>query len=340
YHVRHRVYDPREGRWMQNDPLGFGAGDQDLYRYCGGEYSMGYDPLGLMAWYDEAFDWVGNAGAGLGDGLSLGITRVLRNGIDAVTGAGINDAVDTTSAAYQNSVVIGASVTVSVITGGTAAAYFGAGGAVLTGTEMMAVGAFAGYSGAVTAQGVEMLQGRRGKVDFVSIAFNTMLGAVLGGLSYEVEAWLNARYGVMPRLTSEPMPANGSCGNPDKPAVTWNNGWRTADGKFASPQGLGRPGGAAEEAVWNAIEAKPGWMVVRGRVSVRGETGQLRVYDGVAISPSGRAVGLEIKSGSGTMTTAQRAFDSALNATGGQWVYGVGNYLGRTIRRAIEIRRP
>ncbi|HZW05876.1 MAG TPA: RHS repeat-associated core domain-containing protein, partial [Phycisphaerales bacterium] len=22
YHVRHRVYDPREGRWMQNDPLG------------------------------------------------------------------------------------------------------------------------------------------------------------------------------------------------------------------------------------------------------------------------------------------------------------------------------
>ncbi|HZW05873.1 MAG TPA: RHS repeat-associated core domain-containing protein, partial [Phycisphaerales bacterium] len=48
YHVRHRVYDPREGRWMQNDPLGFGAGDQDLYRYCGGNYSSGYDPLGLL----------------------------------------------------------------------------------------------------------------------------------------------------------------------------------------------------------------------------------------------------------------------------------------------------
>jgi RHS repeat-associated protein len=47
YHVKNRVYDPREGRWMQNDPLGFDAGDQDLYRYANGEYSTGYDPLGL-----------------------------------------------------------------------------------------------------------------------------------------------------------------------------------------------------------------------------------------------------------------------------------------------------
>ncbi len=40
---------------MQNDPLGFGAGDQDLYRYCGGEYSMGYDPLGLE--WNESQSW-------------------------------------------------------------------------------------------------------------------------------------------------------------------------------------------------------------------------------------------------------------------------------------------
>lgn len=47
YHVRNRVYDPRPGAWKQNDPLGFGAGDQNLYRYADGNYSTGYDPLGL-----------------------------------------------------------------------------------------------------------------------------------------------------------------------------------------------------------------------------------------------------------------------------------------------------
>ncbi|MDP1662443.1 MAG: RHS repeat-associated core domain-containing protein, partial [Phycisphaerales bacterium] len=66
YHVRHRVYDPREGRWMQNDPLGFGAGDQDLYRYCGGEYSMGYDPLGLESGMGETIT-TGGDGCVCGD---------------------------------------------------------------------------------------------------------------------------------------------------------------------------------------------------------------------------------------------------------------------------------
>ena len=47
YHVRNRVYDPRPGAWMQNDPLGFDAGDQNLYRYANGNYSTGYDPEGL-----------------------------------------------------------------------------------------------------------------------------------------------------------------------------------------------------------------------------------------------------------------------------------------------------
>ncbi len=74
YHVRHRVYDPREGRWMQNDPLGFGAGDQDLYRYCGGEYSMGYDPEGLEDWWEHGIDYLSYWGGGLGDLGSLGLS--------------------------------------------------------------------------------------------------------------------------------------------------------------------------------------------------------------------------------------------------------------------------
>lgn len=54
--MRNRVYDPRDGRWLQTDPLGFAAGDRDLYRYCNGEYSTGYDPEGL---YSDG-GWIGD----------------------------------------------------------------------------------------------------------------------------------------------------------------------------------------------------------------------------------------------------------------------------------------
>ena len=122
--------------------------------------------------------------------------------------------------------------------------------------------------------------------------------------------------------------------------VRWNNGWRTADGKFASPQGADRSGRAAETAVWDAIEAKPGWQVIRGQVSVRNSTGQLRKYDGAAVSPNGRVIGLEVKSGSANRTPAQSAFDNSLNSSGQDTVPGVGTSSGLQVTRSILIRRP
>ncbi len=32
---RNRWYDPSTGRWLSEDPIGFAAGDSDLYRYAG-----------------------------------------------------------------------------------------------------------------------------------------------------------------------------------------------------------------------------------------------------------------------------------------------------------------
>ena len=122
--------------------------------------------------------------------------------------------------------------------------------------------------------------------------------------------------------------------------VAWKNGWRTADGKFASPQGTVRSGASAESAVWDAVEAKPGWQVIRGEVSVRDAAGQLRKYDGAAISPGGRTIGLEVKSGTATRTPAQRSFDQALNASGVNTLPTVGQNAGQQVRRTIVIRRP
>lgn len=123
-------------------------------------------------------------------------------------------------------------------------------------------------------------------------------------------------------------------------SIAWNNGWRTVDGRFASPLGSGRAGGSAEEAVWGAVEAKQGWSVARGQVAVRDASGQLRYYDGAAISPRGRAIGLEIKSGAGVQTPRQRVFDSMLNSNASNVARGVGQSRGITVQRSTLIRVP
>ncbi|HWW59738.1 MAG TPA: RHS repeat-associated core domain-containing protein, partial [Thermoanaerobaculia bacterium] len=138
------------------------------------------------------------------------------------------------------------------------------------------------------------------------------------------------------------LPALGGAGGGDDggdDGVYWNNGWRTADGKFARAQGAAQSGREAEEAVWDAVAQKPGWKVVRGRVYVRDPDGVVRVYDGVAISPRGRAIGLEVKSGGARRTASQRAFDQWLNGDPANTAVGVGRNSDVRVRRAVEIRK-
>jgi RHS repeat-associated protein len=47
YDYRNRTYFPKWGRFLQSDPTGFGGGDSNLYRYCGGDPVNGSDPFGL-----------------------------------------------------------------------------------------------------------------------------------------------------------------------------------------------------------------------------------------------------------------------------------------------------
>lgn len=41
------MYDPTIGRWTSQDPIGFEAGDANLYRYVGNGPTNGVDPSGL-----------------------------------------------------------------------------------------------------------------------------------------------------------------------------------------------------------------------------------------------------------------------------------------------------
>jgi len=47
YYYRARYYDPHLGRFVSQDPLGFDAGDSNLYRYVGNAPLTSRDPLGL-----------------------------------------------------------------------------------------------------------------------------------------------------------------------------------------------------------------------------------------------------------------------------------------------------
>lgn len=48
YDYRNRFYLPTLGRFLQPDPLGFGGGDGNLYRYCAGDPVNYVDPSGLV----------------------------------------------------------------------------------------------------------------------------------------------------------------------------------------------------------------------------------------------------------------------------------------------------
>src|SRR5439155_9323114 len=48
YNFRYRDYSPTLGRSMQVEPLGFAAGDVNLYRYVGNQPTNRLDPSGLL----------------------------------------------------------------------------------------------------------------------------------------------------------------------------------------------------------------------------------------------------------------------------------------------------
>ena len=53
YYYRARWYDPAAGRFISQDPIGFSAGDPNLYRYVGNAPGDGTDPEGLASEFWE-----------------------------------------------------------------------------------------------------------------------------------------------------------------------------------------------------------------------------------------------------------------------------------------------
>jgi RHS repeat-associated protein len=56
-YYRARYYDSSVGRFISTDPMGFGAGDTNLYRYVGNNSTNNTDPTGMISWNDVQQGW-------------------------------------------------------------------------------------------------------------------------------------------------------------------------------------------------------------------------------------------------------------------------------------------
>jgi RHS repeat-associated protein len=138
YYYRARYYDPTMGRFISEDPAGFGAGDTNLYRYVGNNPTNATDPSGM---------WVNFAiGAGVGFALDLGFQLLENKGNIWKT--------DLTRLAIS---------TASGAIGGGIGGGLVKGGALLTGTALAETGLSLGARTAINA-GVGFNLGYYGKV--------------------------------------------------------------------------------------------------------------------------------------------------------------------------------
>jgi RHS repeat-associated protein len=109
-----RSYDAESGRWTSKDPIGFAAGP-NTYRYAGDDPVNFSDPSGLASGLNKA----AQVAAGIGDALTGGLTRRIRQAMDA------DDVIDRCSSWYKGGEVAG--IGLGLALGGAMAAEAAAG---------------------------------------------------------------------------------------------------------------------------------------------------------------------------------------------------------------------
>ena len=93
--MTHRGYNPRTGRFLSRDPIGY-EGGINLYTYASNNPVTHADPSGL-----DTLDDISNFAAGWGDALTFGATARVRQGL------GADEAVNRDSGSYKVGYVVG-----------------------------------------------------------------------------------------------------------------------------------------------------------------------------------------------------------------------------------------
>lgn len=150
YYYRARYYSPGMGRFIGEDPMGFGGGQSNFYAYVGGNSLSYRDPTGRYF--------------GLDDGAALGIGAVV-----GLASQGFSDLIEGHLSSWQDyagSAIGGAAA-------GEASLYLGP----------LATGAVFGGATNLAKQGLKMATGKQCHFHLGSLATDTALGAAFGGIA-------------------------------------------------------------------------------------------------------------------------------------------------------------
>ena len=93
YYYRARYYDPQDGRFLSEDPLGFAAGDVNFYVYVGNNPVNYNDPSGRICIPCAAVIPPLLKAAGIGAATSVATGAAIRGGIAAAQGQDVVDAI-------------------------------------------------------------------------------------------------------------------------------------------------------------------------------------------------------------------------------------------------------
>jgi RHS repeat-associated protein len=167
YHFRHRDYSPTLGRWTSLDPLGYEAGDVNLYRAIGNQPANTTDPSGLV-W---PFSTIAGAVIGAVVGGGAQIVSNLVNGRPTFQGVG--------------GAMVGGAVTGAIV--GTV------GPAGLATTAL--TGAGAGFVGSATGNAVNQFY-YTGTVNGGQVLQAGAIGAIAGGVGGGVGSAVSGQLGV------------------------------------------------------------------------------------------------------------------------------------------------
>ena len=101
YEFRNRVYSPSLGRWLSNDPLGFEAGDVNVYRFVVNSPICSSDPSGL-----GPVDFLWGVGEGAVGGLVGGLVIAGISTVSAPIGAAIGITIGAAGIYYTGAVLL------------------------------------------------------------------------------------------------------------------------------------------------------------------------------------------------------------------------------------------
>ncbi|WP_404465222.1 RHS domain-containing protein [Vreelandella aquamarina] len=170
YYNRHRYYDPQQGRYISQDPIGL-KGGTNLYGYALGSPTINIDPTGLIA--PLVIAAMGLVGAGMGGGANVISQKVIRK-----------------------------ECSLDVMELGNAMAWGLVGGAAMpvVGTTIVGAGMVGGAAGVGQYTTGSMISGE--EMSMAGAVTNTGMGAIGGGAggSFTRNIWYGTRGTALPEV--------------------------------------------------------------------------------------------------------------------------------------------